>query len=347
MTTAASPALCAAMPLPASAEVPDWVHLLPAQGGAVQTTDGRGPYRLADAAAVIAASMATPERLVVDENHATDLASPKGGAAPARGWITALQARDDGIWAAVEWTGAGRALLADRAYRGVSPVILHRKDGTIDRILRASLTNTPNLKGQVTLNSEDPMDKIMAAIAKAVGLDEGADGEAILAAIRKMKHVPDSATALQSALGEVATILGTTADPAAITAAAKAAKSGADGIVALQAEVTSLTEKLNAVTAATARAKAEAFVDGAIRAGRAGVKPLRDHYVTMHMADPARVEKEIGAMPVLGGGTVLAAPAADGPIVSLNAEQLAVATALGLTTEAYLKTLNAEKGVAA
>ncbi|MCD9150122.1 phage protease [Pseudophaeobacter sp. MA21411-1] len=31
--------------------------------------------------------------------------APKGLPAPARGWITATQARNDGIWGRVEWTG--------------------------------------------------------------------------------------------------------------------------------------------------------------------------------------------------------------------------------------------------
>ncbi|MGY6517055.1 phage protease, partial [Vibrio parahaemolyticus] len=76
-----------------------------------------------------------------------------GLSAPARGWIVALQARRDGIWGKVEWTPEGRKLVP--GYRGISPVIRHDKQsGRIDAILRASLTNTPNLSGLVTLHSE-------------------------------------------------------------------------------------------------------------------------------------------------------------------------------------------------
>ena len=72
------------MLLPNGDGVPEWVHLVPA--GTFSGTDGRGPYRLDDPAAVIAASMAAG-KLALDENHSTDLAGPNGQPAPARGWV--------------------------------------------------------------------------------------------------------------------------------------------------------------------------------------------------------------------------------------------------------------------
>ena len=124
----------AALDLPLAGEVPDWIHLLPTAKGELRTFDGRGPYKLADAAAVIAASMAADPRdggsLLVDENHALELSAPKGGPSPSRGRIVEMQARADGIWGRVEWSESGRALLAERAYRGISPVIIRRRSGT-------------------------------------------------------------------------------------------------------------------------------------------------------------------------------------------------------------------------
>ena len=61
----------------------------------------------------------------------------------------------------------------------------------------------------------------------------------------------------------------------------------------------------------------------------------------MHMANPAQVEKLIGAMPTLGAGNVVVPdtpPSKDGEI-SLNAEQLGVAKALGIDPKAYAETL--------
>jgi phage I-like protein len=97
-------ALCAALALPSSEGAPDWIHLLPA--GEIATVDSRGPYKLTNAAALAAASLqAAGGRMPIDENHATDLAAPKGGPSPARGW------RDDAEragGAGVAWRCAGR-----------------------------------------------------------------------------------------------------------------------------------------------------------------------------------------------------------------------------------------------
>ncbi|MDR0809537.1 MAG: phage protease, partial [Gemmobacter sp.] len=110
-------ALMSALPLPAEAGVPDWVHLLPA-GPDSFTMDGRSPYHLPDPQAVIAASGGA--KLPIDENHSIDLAAPQGGRSPAMGHIVELQARETGIWGRPEWNGSGRALIEDRAYLGLS-----------------------------------------------------------------------------------------------------------------------------------------------------------------------------------------------------------------------------------
>lgn len=167
-------ALCSALALPLNG-VPDWVHLLPA--GEVRTIDGRGPYRAGDFATLMSASIPAGHKLPLDENHATDLAAPRGGPAPARGWIVELEERADGVWGRVEWTGEGRRIMEDKQYRGVSPVIAHRADGTITAIRRASLTNTPNLTGLVTLHSQQPGPTMNAddmEIIRKLGLDANA-----------------------------------------------------------------------------------------------------------------------------------------------------------------------------
>ncbi len=129
---------------------PEWVQLLPA--GVFYGKDGRGPYHVKDSEALIRASL-SEMNLPVDENHATDHAMNSGIPSPARGWINQMEARADGIWGRVEWTETGKALMGEKAYRGISPVFLHRKDGTITRILRAALTNTPNIAQIAALHS--------------------------------------------------------------------------------------------------------------------------------------------------------------------------------------------------
>lgn len=136
-----------ALPAPTGdgAAPPEWIHLLPA--GEFRGVDGRGPYRLDQPDAVIAASLPPGggAKLVVDENHATDLTLATGQPAPARGWITALAARADGVWGQVDWTGAGAELVTRREYGGISPVFDYAADGRVLRVRRAALTNLPNL----------------------------------------------------------------------------------------------------------------------------------------------------------------------------------------------------------
>lgn len=342
--------LCQAVALPEEAGAPAFVHLLPA--GTIETVDGRGPYRVREPGELVENINAAGAALVLDENHSTDLAAPKGFSSPARGWMTALEAREDGIWAKVEWTPEGKALAESRAYRFISPVITHTQDGAVTGILRAALVNRPNLRGLTALHAEGAEMEMMAKLRKALGLPDDADEAAIMAAIEKLKGGAATAmqSALQSSLAPIAKAAGLKddADATAIlgavtTLATAGAKAAGDVVTALQAELTTVTTELNGLKGTLAKDKATAFVDGEISRGRVGVKPLREHYIAMHSADPARVEKEIGALPILGAsGALQIAPKTKDGEVALNAEQLAAAKALGIPLAEYRKTLAAE-----
>lgn len=336
---------------------PDWIMVLPAStGGAMATMDGRGPYRLGDAATLAATSLQMAGgRLPIDENHATDLAAPKGQPSPARGWITEIQPRADGVWGRVEWSEAGKTLMAERAYRFLSPVFHASRDNAVTRLLRASLVNTPNLRGMVALNSEELNMDLLAQLRKLLGLADDADEAAVIAKITELNQKPDEPaaveTALQSALAPIAKVVGAKvgADAATVLAAVTTLAAGKsvatdDVVVSLQSELKDVTTKFNTLTETISRKDATAFVDGAIGRLVVGIKPLRDKYISMHMADPAGTEELINAMPSLGAsGATLVPPRAakDGEIV-LNSEQASVAKILGIKPEDYVKTLAAE-----
>lgn len=342
-------ALCAAITIDDTASAPEWLHLLPA--GQIRTVDGRGPFRVSNAIALMSASIPAGHKLPLDENHATDLAAPKGGAAPARGWIVELQPRADGIWGRVEWTGEGRRIVEDQQYRGVSPVIAHSADGTITAIRRASLTNTPNLTGLTTLHAEEHKMDFRAWLIETLGLAADADDEAIKSALNKKLEPGDKGdvpAALQSALAPIAALVGVaaTADAAAVLAGVQQLKGGADQdgvILGLQSELATTADRLNTLIDNTSRKDATTFVDGAIAAGRVGVKPMRDRYITMHMADPAGTAELIGAMPAIKGGASLGgvppADAKDG----LSEADAAVIALMGIDRAEYVKTLGADK----
>ena len=90
--------------------------------------------------------------LPIDLNHSTDLAAKTGGDAPAVGWIRELRARGTDLLGRVEWSAKGAAAIArgpkgePPAYRYISPVFsFNRVTGEIMHLLRAGLTNNPNL----------------------------------------------------------------------------------------------------------------------------------------------------------------------------------------------------------
>ncbi|WP_247801790.1 phage protease [Bradyrhizobium sp. 191] len=327
----------------------DWIMLVPiGAGGLVSTVDGRGPYRIADAGKLVAASLnAHGGRIPIDENHATDLAAPEGRPAPARGWITAMEVRADGIYGQPEWSSAGTALMSERAYRFISPVLIHDKNGVVLDLPRVSLTNLPNLRGMAALNSEgsDSMD-LLAQLRQLLGLGDEADAGSVVA---KVKDMCGTGTAMQSiakAAGLNADATSETIITTVTTLATTGKDNGAATIAALQSEIKDLGGRLQTALTATATEKATAFIDNAIREGRVGVKPMREHYISRHAASPegaAAVEKEIGALPKLGSNSTLTIepPAKDG-IPSLNAAQLESARLLGIKPEDYAKTLAAE-----
>lgn len=127
---------------------PEWITLIPA--GEFRGIDGRGPYRLDKPELVTAATqtmLAThmTAGMPLDFDHATDFAAPEGRPAPAAGWIKQVRAVNGALQGRIEWTANGAAAVADHEYRYVSPVFEYDDDGSVIRLLRAALTNNPNL----------------------------------------------------------------------------------------------------------------------------------------------------------------------------------------------------------
>jgi phage I-like protein len=143
-----------ALPLSAM-DVPEWVELIPA--GKFSGVDGRGPFENDDPDSVVAASRAKMPQvgLVLDYDHSTDLAAPEGRPAPAAGWLKQFKVENGAIFARVEWTTDGAEAVKEKKYRYISPVFEHAKDGKVERILRAALTNNPALINLPALASAD------------------------------------------------------------------------------------------------------------------------------------------------------------------------------------------------
>lgn len=74
-----------------------------------------------------------------------------GDSAPAGGFITALEVRDDGLYAIPEWNEAGEKAMKDGAYRYHSPEILW--SGALENPIDGSAINAPLIVGTALLHT--------------------------------------------------------------------------------------------------------------------------------------------------------------------------------------------------
>lgn len=320
---------------------PEWIELLPA--GVFNGRDGRGPYRLADPERVITATRGLGMRagIPIDYDHATDLAAPAGRPAPAAGWIADLAARDGAIWGRVEWTPHGAAAVTSHEYRYISPVFEHERDGEVVRLLRAALTNNPNLY-------------LTAISTSASQAAESGDDDGLAAAMKELAS-------------ELCAILGMeeTATPDEIVEAVRARAFGGGSGAAAQREdadparfvpVTHFQEtvsELNAMREARARERSEHAVAEAMRAGKL-VPAQREWAIAYGIADFEGFESFVARQPALALGEQLpsvprgsergAGEALAGRNPAMNRAELEVCTILGVAAEDFLIRKAAQSG---
>ncbi|HEX7128295.1 MAG TPA: phage protease [Thermodesulfobacteriota bacterium] len=343
---------CHAIAIAAAADgtPPAVVHLLPA--GVFGGRDGRGPWTLSDPAGVIAASMAdAPAGLPIDFDHAIDYAAPAGRPAPAAGWITKLEARETGLWGAVEWTERGAAAIKAKEYRFLSPVFDYAvESGAVLRLHRAGLTNNPNLRLTALAAQErgDPMDReTFLRLVALFGLPATADAAAVVAHAQTLVERDKAATATLAALATAASLPATA--PAAELVTAIQAKATPDPakfvpIAQHQAVATQLAELQKTVT----EEKATAAVEKAIQAGKL-VPAMKEWGLELYRKDPKAFDAYVEKAPVVvqagaqhsdkGGGTTTTTG-------TLTAEEQAVCAQLGLKPEAFAKAKAEQKEAA-
>jgi len=265
--------------------------------------------------------------LPVDENHSTDLSAPKGGAAPAFGWMKNLCADETGaIWADVEWNEHGRGSLEKKEYRFISPVFLCNEKGEIECILRAALTNSPNLS-LPALNSEQsnnhlmevPMNKELLA---ALGLPETATEAEALTAVKSLNATKAKAETQ------------TDRSPVDLTAYAPRADLNAMESRALAAE-----RQLAELAAAQLKKDAEAAVDEAIKARKIAPASKAEYLALCATKEGlGSFQRIMAASPaVIGTETQAPEGTPPGAQVSLNSEDAAFAKAAGKTPEEWAK----------
>lgn len=318
---------------------PDWIELLPA--GTFNGRDGRGPFRVEDPANVIASTraLAMAAGLPIDYDHATDFGAPAGRPAPAAGWIVEFAVRSGAVWGRVEWTARAAAAIAAREYRYVSPVFqFDPASGCVTRLLRAGLTNNPNLYltaiAAAVIHAASPeesmMEEFLNKLREILGLEPGAAPEQVLAAVRDLAAGNDNDGHDGGVAGGDAAANAGALDPARFVAIAEFQKA--------------LTE-LNAMRAERARDRAAHAVDEATRAGKL-VPAQREWAIAYCAADPAGFSSFIARQPAILGaasgfdGEPPMAPGASGARNSLGATELAICSQLGVSAADFVRRKN-------
>ncbi len=302
---------------------PAKIPLLPA-GEFISGRDGRR-WTKRDAESIAKKSNEYLPYHPVDENHSTDYKGAYGDSSPALGWFSSIHAEADGsIWANVEWTAKGRAALEAREYRYISPVFETDESGEIVKILRAALTNSPNLElpnlnhQQQTAPAENPAKEknMNKEICAALGLPETAVENDVLAAISKLKTQANSAQSVD------------------LAAYAPRADLNQMEERAVEAE-----KKLTELNAAALKTRADAAVQKAIT-DRKIAPASKDAYLAMCSTEEGLKSFETamnatpGIIPAGPSGAAGTPPAASGT-VELNAEEAALCKAAGYTQEEW------------
>ncbi|WP_428568709.1 MAG: phage protease [Solidesulfovibrio sp. DCME] len=373
------------MPLAAgpAGEAPKWVQLLPA--GTFTGRDGAGPYSLDDPQAVIDATLAAAAGadLPIDYDHQTLWSRDNGQPAIAGGWLKAYEAREDGVWARVDWTPTAAARIAAREYRYLSPVFWHDAAGRIIRVEHAALTNTPNLELEA-IASRSPnggeMDpKQFAALLAALGLPADTKPEQLaahaktladlaretgqtLAVMAKRLGLPEDAKVIVidqalagclEAVNETAQALGETGPvpPARLAACAKALMTqrgqgaGPDPAKFVPTEqFQAVASRLKALEDAQATEKATTAVAAAMEAGKV-IPSTKEWAMDYASRDPAGFAAYVAAMPAIVN------PGQEGPggrppatAGQIDEAGLAVCSQLGLSAEDYKRNIGKEVG---
>jgi phage I-like protein len=320
--TAGAPA-SAPSPADAAVSAPEWIELLPA--GVFYGRDGRGPFRLDDPAAVIASTtaMQMAAGIPIDYDHATDFGAPEGRPAPAAGWIRALEVRGGAVWGRVEWTARAASSIVAREYRYVSPVFqFDPKDGAVTRLLRAGLTNNPNLhltaiaaaRTTAAETKDERMEFPTQELHELLGLDGDATAADVVAKVRELRSAGDAGS---SEIGAHAH------DPAHYVAIA---------------EFERTLIELNALKAERARDRAAHTVEEAIRAGKL-VPAQREWAIAYCAADARGFNAFVAKQPsIVGDNLGLGGqPNADRRGGALNAAELAICAQLGLKHSEFIR----------
>lgn len=309
-------------------ELPEWVQLLPA--GTFNGRDGRGPYSVPLPQRVIdrTREWAAGHDLPIDVGHALEAEGLAGAGAPAAGWITDLESREGALWGRVEWTDEGARRVRGREFRFLSPVFMHDKAGEVLFVMRAGLTNIPNLR-MVAVHSQSTQEKDVALLATLItifGLPAESTEDAVAAHCRT---VAQSSASLQLVAQSVK--LPTTASADEIVKAVQAVGTPDPAKWIPREQYDTLATSVNSQK----EALRTAAVDAAIQDGK--ITPAqREWAFAYHAKDEAGFASFVAAAPKVVGRGAEAHTSGSGKRALTDAEK-SVCAQLNITEEDFLK----------
>lgn len=219
-----------------------WYQLLPAgkfkarDGRPHDTEDGYWHLDAESAAALIAATKSTSEKVLIDYEHATLRAKEKGSPAPAAAWLSSsdIEWREGkGLYIRPSWTEKAKYHIDAKEYAFLSAVFPYDKSGRPLLLRMAAITNDPGIVGlepiaelaaDFNLNFYHPngsinlygqtedslVNELLKKLLAKVGIDVPESGEltqeqqtAALSAIDALKTKADTAESLQTQVAEL------------------------------------------------------------------------------------------------------------------------------------------------
>lgn len=315
---------------------------------------------------VVASLKARQSEMVVDYEHQTLMAAKNGKPAPASGWAKDYMWQEDGIYALLKWTPAAQSMVDAEEYRYLSPVFTYDKStGAVGEVLHLAITNSPGLDGLTDTMAQ-------AALSLMIG-ESTMNMKELLERLRYMLNLPTLATPeeliaeLQKLIAAISQAKGT----AATSIDVMALLADSQAVAALNTQVAALTLQVSqpdpakfvslAVLSATQNELASCKSELAALKASADDKELNS-VVTAALADSRLLPAQEAWARNLGESNMAALndylatvqpiaaltttqtggkPPVSTTTSTLNADELAVCKALGLTAAEFAASITA------
>lgn len=337
----------------------DLIPIFPA--GLIIGNDGRGPYNLLNADAVISASTArTHVELVIDREHAYDLLPP-GSPVKAAGWIKEFINKDGAIWARVEWTPAAQQELKNKEYRYISPTFnFDPNSREVTKIIGATLCNRPNfdMKAVASMQTTTPstttpeketneMKPLLLALAAALGLAATTSEDDILTTaaqkVGEAKTLETAMASLKSALKaeDKADVNAVVALASQLATAKEGGEPDPSKFVSIAVH-TAMATQFADLQKTVAKEKATAAVDAAMKSGK--VAPAQKDWALGYASqDLAAFTKYVETAPVIATSSAeTPAGSPENGSQGIDQSDAEFCLMIGLSVEDYKKQLATE-----